>query len=224
MDKAQHVPERPRRGSRGRVRSSRPEIQVLVRVPRRAADGRARGPPAVSLSSPIRDRDSTRGGGYRKRELLQYAEREVARPGLEPGTPRFSAVEQNLSNSGGIPANTPFSVGLSRGADHRKLRSFLADLGTETRFGAQSGCSIAVRAVAKERLAKHQGRRQLAQSLPLAHAPQRDLREQPSVPSRFRQPGRRSPRRTCWPAGSRRTPLDQVAECGVWPGVMSPHS
>src|SRR5687767_13005432 len=30
----------------------------------------------------------------------------MARPGLEPGTPRFSVVEQDLSNSGRIPANT----------------------------------------------------------------------------------------------------------------------
>jgi hypothetical protein len=81
----------------------------------------------------------------------------VARPGLEPGTPRFSVVEPNLSNSGGIPANTPFNAGLPRRTDHRKLRSFLANLGTETRSGAQSGRSIAARAVAKGRLAKHQG-------------------------------------------------------------------
>jgi hypothetical protein len=65
--------------------------------------------------------------------------RAMARPGLEPGTPRFSVVVQNLSNIGGIPANTPVCAGRWRSANRRKLRLFIAGLGTGTRSGAQSG-------------------------------------------------------------------------------------
>jgi hypothetical protein len=61
----------------------------------------------------------------------------MARPGLEPGTPRFSVVDQNLSNSGGIRAIQRVLVSDRGGVDVRKLRSFVAGLGTERRFGAQ---------------------------------------------------------------------------------------
>jgi hypothetical protein len=72
----------------------------------------------------------------------------MARPGLEPGTPRFSVVVQNLSNSGGIPAN-PLVLAVDRWMlDVRKLRSFVADLGTRGGFGAQSERSVAVCPVA----------------------------------------------------------------------------
>jgi hypothetical protein len=63
----------------------------------------------------------------------------MARGGLEPPTPRFSVVVQNLSNIGGIPANTPVCAGRWRSADRRELRLFIAGLGTGTRSGAQSG-------------------------------------------------------------------------------------
>src|SRR4051812_46576769 len=52
----------------------------------------------------------------------------MARPGLEPGTPRFSVVGLNLSNSDGIPAIPHVLAPGSRGLDTRKLRSFLVDL------------------------------------------------------------------------------------------------
>jgi hypothetical protein len=61
----------------------------------------------------------------------------MARPGLEPGTPRFSVVGRNLSNSVVIPANMRLLAVERHGLDVRKLHSFLLDLGTETRFGAQ---------------------------------------------------------------------------------------
>jgi len=61
----------------------------------------------------------------------------MARPGLEPGTPRFSVVDRNLSDKGGILAIQHLLAGHPRRLDVRKLRWFLADLGTERRFGAQ---------------------------------------------------------------------------------------
>jgi hypothetical protein len=64
--------------------------------------------------------------------------REVARPGLEPGTPRFSVVEQNLSNNSVIPAIQRVLAPVRPRPDVRKLRSLCVDLGTRVRFGAQS--------------------------------------------------------------------------------------
>src|SRR5919109_982558 len=61
----------------------------------------------------------------------------VARPGLEPGTPRFSVMDRNLSNSRGIPAFEWVLAIDPHQLDVRKLRSFRVDLGTESRFGAQ---------------------------------------------------------------------------------------
>jgi hypothetical protein len=64
---------------------------------------------------------------------------QVARPGLEPGTPRFSVMDRNLSNSRGIPAFEWVLAIDPHQLDVRKLRSFRVDLGTESRFGAQHG-------------------------------------------------------------------------------------
>src|SRR5215211_4733564 len=61
----------------------------------------------------------------------------MARPGLEPGTPRFSVMDRNLSNSRGIPAFERVLAIDTHQLDVRKLRSFRVDLGTESRFGAQ---------------------------------------------------------------------------------------
>jgi hypothetical protein len=61
----------------------------------------------------------------------------MARPGLEPGTPRFSVVDWDLSNSRGIPAIHGVPDSSARRLDVRKLRSFVANLGTERRFGTQ---------------------------------------------------------------------------------------
>ena len=63
----------------------------------------------------------------------------MARPGLEPGTPRFSVVGQNVSNSDAIPAVQRVLAIESDRLDVRKLRSFLEGLGTEMRCGAQLG-------------------------------------------------------------------------------------
>src|SRR3954470_22348634 len=40
-----------------------------------------------------------------KKQVANAGLSPMARPGLEPGTPRFSVVEPNLSNSGVTPAN-----------------------------------------------------------------------------------------------------------------------
>jgi hypothetical protein len=62
-------------------------------------------------------------------------------PDSNRGHPRFSVVEQNLSNRRENPAiQRVLRIDLCE-ADLRKLRSFAADLGTETRSGAQSGRS-----------------------------------------------------------------------------------
>jgi hypothetical protein len=62
----------------------------------------------------------------------------VARPGLEPGTPRFSVVGRNVSDSRAMPAiERSLAVEPPR-SDVRKLRSFAVDLGTQFRLGAQS--------------------------------------------------------------------------------------
>jgi hypothetical protein len=61
----------------------------------------------------------------------------MARPGLEPGTPRFSVVGRNLSNSAESPANPAGSRDGPTRAGCRKLRSFLADSGTRMPFSAQ---------------------------------------------------------------------------------------
>ena len=64
----------------------------------------------------------------------------MARPGLEPGTPRSSVVGWNLSNPGVIPAVQRSCQRLFPSSS-RNLLSFRVDLGTGTRFGAQSARS-----------------------------------------------------------------------------------
>ena len=61
----------------------------------------------------------------------------MARPGLEPGTPRFSVVDQDSSNTRGTPAFERVLASPSHRLNVRKLRSFRADLGTEMCFGAR---------------------------------------------------------------------------------------
>jgi len=60
----------------------------------------------------------------------------MARPGLEPGTPRFSVVGQDASSTSVIPATEQFPASKSCEIYARKLRSFLAGLGTQMRAGA----------------------------------------------------------------------------------------
>jgi hypothetical protein len=61
----------------------------------------------------------------------------VARPGLEPGTPRFSVVGQKSSNTAESPAFWRFAGRRDQEPDRRKLPSFVADLGTRMGFSAQ---------------------------------------------------------------------------------------
>jgi hypothetical protein len=67
----------------------------------------------------------------------------MARPGLEPGTPRFSVVAAKLSNSAESPAVWRLLERHDHQRDLRKLRFFVADLGTRGGFGAQSDRSVA---------------------------------------------------------------------------------
>jgi hypothetical protein len=62
----------------------------------------------------------------------------MARPGLEPGTPRFSVVAQTVSNTGERPGIQRFPVVASRRARSAQIAFFLADLGTRLQLGAQS--------------------------------------------------------------------------------------
>jgi hypothetical protein len=106
-------PTRPRRGNRGRFRSSRPGQDVFVRVPRAQSAAARLVPPAISLSSPIQEGDPTRPARYRKRENpAPMRVVAVARPGLEPGTPRFSVVRSKRSNSGEFLQISRFTFGL----------------------------------------------------------------------------------------------------------------
>jgi hypothetical protein len=62
----------------------------------------------------------------------------MARPGLEPGTPRFSVVGPNLSNWAETPVNKRVSSKYPPAREVRNLRTYAGQLGTEIRFGTQS--------------------------------------------------------------------------------------
>jgi hypothetical protein len=70
----------------------------------------------VSLSSPIR-RSVQRARNTNPKPVNLGVARDLAmaRPGLEPGTPRFSVVRSRLSNGRELPANKPISVRDARG-------------------------------------------------------------------------------------------------------------
>ena len=57
----------------------------------------------------------------------------MARPGLEPGTPRFSVVRVSLSNRAKTPANKRDARVLQRAGKNRKFRSVLGDSGDRWR-------------------------------------------------------------------------------------------
>jgi hypothetical protein len=63
----------------------------------------------------------------------------MARPGLEPGTPRFSVLRPNLSNWAKNPALKGLLVGGLKQAEVSYLRTLALRLGTEIGFGTQSG-------------------------------------------------------------------------------------
>ena len=67
-----------------------------------------------------------------------YGVLEVARPGLEPGTPRFSVVRSRFSNGCEILAKQQDSSDLPDRCEVRKFRSFLADSGDGAPFISQS--------------------------------------------------------------------------------------
>ena len=154
---------RLRRGVRSweatRVQPPRPRAPIVwsssLTAPRNPAPGFGFCPCTVAaLNRPGAQSSAQSGLGWihpKTRKSAWNAGLRMARPGLEPGTPRFSVVEQNLSNNGGIPANVRVRAWRWRRSDSRKLRSFLVDLGTDTRFGAQSDRCIAVYAVASDR-------------------------------------------------------------------------
>ena len=58
---------------------------------------------------------------------------EVARPGLEPGTPRFSGVRVSLSNGAKTPANRRDAAAPRRAQETRKFHSFPGDSGDRWR-------------------------------------------------------------------------------------------
>ena len=61
----------------------------------------------------------------------------MTRPGLEPGTPRFSVVPCRPSNSAESPANWARSTRYLRGVDVRELRAFHLGLGDDGRLIAR---------------------------------------------------------------------------------------
>src|SRR2546421_7577958 len=61
----------------------------------------------------------------------------MARPGLEPGTPRFSEADDEPSNRRKSAGNDGVRCVDHRRPKPRKFHSFLAYSGTETRFSAQ---------------------------------------------------------------------------------------
>jgi len=65
----------------------------------------------------------------------------MARPGLEPGTPRFSVVRANLPNWAEIPGKPQVRWSVAKRANSCDLRSFALRLGTEVGAGTQ--CSQA---------------------------------------------------------------------------------
>ena len=72
-------------------------------------------------------------------ESRRYGRSRMARPGLEPGTPRFSVVRLQLSNQVEIARNSRFWSSPSRRHKVRKFQEFLADSGDERRDVSQSG-------------------------------------------------------------------------------------
>ncbi len=73
----------------------------------------------------------------KRRKSRWNAGLRMARPGLEPGTPRFSVVGRNPSNNAEKPAVLRYLDRRDHQPDVRKLRSFVADWGTRLRFGTQ---------------------------------------------------------------------------------------
>ena len=73
------------------------------------------------------------------RKSSRRAALRMARPGLEPGTPRFSVVRLPPSNSREMPANITLSCIQRRRLDQCKFRSFRRDSGDGFRLVSQYG-------------------------------------------------------------------------------------
>jgi hypothetical protein len=76
--------------------------------------------------------------GPKRRKSGWNAGLRMARPGLEPGTPRFSVVGAEASNWPEAAANRWVPSRRQMRGDCRKKRSFAVDLGTQVGPGAQS--------------------------------------------------------------------------------------
>jgi hypothetical protein len=61
----------------------------------------------------------------------------VARPGLEPGTPRFSGNSAPIPNGPEIPAHGPDSAAAVHRTEVRKLHEMVGDVGHEMPLVAQ---------------------------------------------------------------------------------------
>jgi hypothetical protein len=118
-------PRAPRRGSRGRFRSSRRENQGFLRVPtsaRMTAPRHFRGPSPFRLPS---ESDSARCPQLpEKRKSRWNAGLRMARPGLEPGTPRFSGVLPLRLNPGELQGFPPVVERSGASGFSRTLRTF----------------------------------------------------------------------------------------------------
>jgi len=125
------------RGSRGVFGSSRAHDHP-TRFHRASALQELRGIASVSAGRPlfipflriVLDTPETARSG------IHRGFRAMARPGLEPGTPRFSVVDRNRSNRVESPAVPGVHIVNERRDEVRNLHSFLVDSGTGTRLGA----------------------------------------------------------------------------------------
>ena len=114
-------------------------LAQLTKSRERVADRAMTGAPLPSkVLAPMRARKSAVPSGCRVAPLESSWRREnrlvaggsrMAGPGLEPGTPRFSVVDWDLSNSRGIPAIHGVPDSSPRILDVRKLRSYVANFG-----------------------------------------------------------------------------------------------
>jgi hypothetical protein len=81
----------------------------------------------------------------------------MARPGLEPGTPRFSVLRPNFFNWAKSPAIKRLLVGSLQEAQVSYLRTFPLQLGTQIGFGTQSTPMAATSPVNAKRRVRHDG-------------------------------------------------------------------
>jgi hypothetical protein len=75
---------------------------------------------------------------------------EMARPGLEPGTPRFSVVRVGAARGPQIPGSYVVSAGVRRSQDVRSLRTFIAVCGNGRRLRPRFGTRAVSAASASE--------------------------------------------------------------------------